>query len=380
MTSNNSNSFGEMVKNLRITAHLSQQELGERVGYSDSGAAISILRIEKQGVVPRGDRIKALAEALGADPEEFSIAAESARENTEVDPFSARLQHLKTERSRRERLEKNLMFLAAAKQSSDNSFILPFYKVAGTVSSLPAETKTSIDQLTNPVDSKTTEADYRLWLATAGLASAIIEPKAEISSIDSFADSVAKGAAAAAISLSATVFSSAVLAGLGAVLKVGQPGARSLWSTGALAGIATAQGITPIVGDILGRSKRQREEISKTLDAAEAEIINAEPNVEALELLVPKTTELFQEISTFGTRALTRWSRQIGDEGAQWSNLTDAQKESFISLKNVAAAHFAAATISFQDISTFKGEDLKVSIKTAEQVLDQAAEIVSSNV
>lgn len=370
--------FGEMIRSLRDSKGLSQQELGELVGYGASGAGISILRIEKQSVVPRPKRIDSLAEVLGADPKILRDAAERARSMDAVDPFATRLQSLRGEYARREDLEKKIQKLSQTKESADGLFLLPFRQASEAIGGLPMEAEVALARANGSGAGEISEAKYRLSLTKVGLTRALSAPSNKGSGIEGLASAVAEGAAAAA--LPAAVGSTAILSSLSAVLRAGQPMARSLGGLSGFVGLTAAMGIGAVVGTFAGRSKRQREELLPILKEAEAEIEDAALNIEALEELIPNATKLYEDIATYAGRALSRWLAQIDTSATHWSDLTTLQQDSFVSLIDVAAAHLAVATISFQDLSLLRGEDLSMARQTAEQMLEEANEVVAARV
>lgn len=60
--------LGALIKTRRIELGLSQEELGKQVGYT-SGGGVSVLRVERETIRPRPERLKRFSEILGLDHE-----------------------------------------------------------------------------------------------------------------------------------------------------------------------------------------------------------------------------------------------------------------------------------------------------------------------
>jgi len=367
-------SFGELIRRLREEQGLSQQELGERAGY-ETGAGISILRIEKQGVIPRPKRLDALAEQLGV---EARILREAAAREQDGDSGTAtderpRLDRLREEESRRARLETELMRFETARERASAEFLLRLREVAGRLNE-------PMPQLPELAPDTASEADYRMWLAKAGIERALAVATSDETYDENFAKAVTNAAAKTLTENPGIAISAVVGAGLGAVLRVvGLPAA------------ALGASVTPIVQammetsktmkrDAAARVKQRREQFLSELERAESEVDESEPNVTALEAVLPDATRLFDDIATYGARALTRWNTNVGRAEVDWATLGPVEQENYRGLVEVAGAQLALRTISIADLATLRGPDLDNTLQVAKQVLTEANTVISTRI
>lgn len=375
MNAASSESLGPLIKRLREESGWTQRELGEKAGY-ESGAAISILRIEKQGVVPRPRRLDELAKQLGVEPQALREAASRERggdERDHVSDLGARIERLKEEEARRVDLERDLLGLDDARQRADTDFLLRFHTVAHRVTGARAQLPQSES------GSGESEASYRIRFARAGVAQALADSSNAVPGYRSLARAVAAGAHTAAM-LPGFAGSAVALSGLSAVLRIGQPAARLAVGAGGpvLLAVALVGGV--VSSAISAKTKRQYAELLAKLEHAEAEIADSNPSVDALEAVMPSARRLFADIALYGARALGRWETTVGSAEIYFGELKPAEQESYLALIDVAASQIAVETISLQDLATLRGPDLESALRVAEQVLAEAQAVVAARV
>lgn len=376
MTSSASESLGPLIKRLRKDRGLSQKQLGERVGYA-GGAAISILRIEKQGVVPGPDRLDKLAEELGVDPRVLHDASRRVlgdEAQTEAFDIGARIDRLKREESRRLDLERDLQLLDAARERANTDFLLRLravgHQLEGTLLQLPE----------NPSDSGQSEAAYRIKLARAGVEKALTDSMNGALGYGALATSIAAGAQSAASSIPNFARSAIALSALTAVLRVAQPTARLNVSVGNTMSFAVALVGGVASSAIIAKTKSKRDKLLADLERAESEVIDSTPSFEALEAAVASATRLFEDISLYGARAISRWETAGGGAENGWGSLPPADQQSYLALVDVAASQIAVESISLQDLATLRGPDLQAARRVAEEVLAEAHAVVAARI
>jgi transcriptional regulator with XRE-family HTH domain len=345
----------------------SQQTLGERADYG-TGAGVSILRIEKEGVVPRPKRLDAIARALNVDAAILREAAERQRVDAGAasSTVGARIERLREQDARHSDLDLHLRQLEDARERANVDFLLRLPTTPSRITEI-APSNSALGKEAR------TEASYRIDLTRSGITHALADPRSQGGGYKGFAAAVEAGAALAAPSL---LRSGATVGGLSAVLRISQPTSRLVGGPAVLA----ATLIAGIVADaVTTSSKRQREEFARKIEAAEKEVAESGPLMDALEALVPEMTRLLSDIAQFAGRALTRWEQRVG-HSPDWDGLSPADHEAYRSLVDVAAAQLAIATISLQDLATLRAEDLAEARREAETVLAEAKATIESRV
>lgn len=368
-------SLGPLVRRLREEKGWTQEQLGEMVGY-ESGAAISILRIEKQGVVPRPRRLDELAKHLGVQPEVLREAAgrEGASDNGDgANDLGARLERLKQEEARRVALERDLARLDDARERANTDFLLRLRTVAERMKGVQAQLPQG------EMESEESEASYRIRFARAGVAQALSDSSSGGLGNTTLASAIAAGAHSSAL-LPGFAGSAMALSGLSAVLRIGQPASRIAVGVGGPVVLAAAL-ISGVVASAMGaKSKLKRAELLAKLEHAEAEITDSNPSVDALEEVVPGATRLFDDIALYGARALSRWESKYGSAELDFRKLEPTEQAGYLALVDVAASQIAVETISLQDLATLRGPDLESALLVAEQVLAEAHTVVAARV
>lgn len=376
MKSTGAQTLGDVVRQLREEKGMSQQELGERAGY-ETGAGISILRIERQGVVPRPKRMNALADALGVDPEVLINARGEKPKPADVvsDSVAARIERLKAEGGRRTQLESDLRRLEDARERANTRFLLRLPPIADRIQGVDqselASSKAEADA------SEAAEANYSLSFARLGLAHALVEAAVDTRSYAGLVSGVAASVASAAIP--SVAVSSAALSSLGSMLRIAQPRAHLIAGVGGLVAMAAALATTVLAESMAARTQRQREQLIANLEAAEAEMTDSAASLEALESIVSRATGLFDDIATHAGRALDRWERRVGAV-TEWFDVAERDREAYRGFIDVAAAQLTVATINLQDLLVLRGHDLDEARRIADDILTQAQDVIDAHV
>lgn len=370
MATQDAEPLGQLVKRLREEKGLSQQTLGERVDYK-TGAGVSILRIENDGVIPGSKRLEKIANKLGVDPSVLHDAAERQRHMADAASATVggRIERLRRQDARYSELHVQLGRLEDARARANTDFLLrlppaPGHVVERSLGESPAG------------QGARTDASYRIDLTRSGITHALADPRAQSGGYRGLADAVAEGAALAAPSLLNSVNTGVNIAGLSAVLRIGQPTSRHVGGSVALAATLIA-GV--VASTVAIANQRQRDEFTAKIKAAEAEVAESEPVLDALEALVPEMTNLFADIAQFAGRALTRWEQRVGQPPI-WDDLSSADLDTYRSMVEVAAAQLAIATISLQDLTTLREDDLEDARSEAEALLAEAKATIDSRV
>lgn len=367
MPTSTSEPLGHLVKRLREEQGLSQQALGERAGY-ETGAGVSILRIENEGVTPRPKRLSAIANVLQVDAQLLREAAERQRDlaGAASTTMEARIERLREEDTRHSDLQLQLGLLEDARERANEDFLL-------RLPPTPSHTFENRLDASSPGKATCSEASYRIELTRSGIEHALAAPRAQSGGYKGLAAAVEAGAALAAPAL---LRSGATVGGLSAVLRISQPTSRLVGGPIVLAATLVA-GV--VAGAVVTNNQRQRDEFAMKIEAAENEVTESRPLMEALEALVPEMTGLFVDIAQFAGRALTRWEQRVG-QSPDWDALSPPDHEAFRALVDVAAAQLAIATISLQDLSTLRGDELVEARNEAATILTEARTSIESRV
>lgn len=365
--------LGPLIRRLREEKGWSQRHLGEMAGY-ESGAAISILRIEKQGVIPRPGRLDALAQQLGVEPHRLRAAASRGGKDKPkiASDVSARIEKIREEHDRRSGLELDLVRLDEARQRANNGFLLRLHEVAQRITG-------HVSGPRDIIEAEESEARFRVQFARAGVEHALTNATEGALGLQSLESAIAAGAHTAAM-IQQLSSSAGALAGMSAVLRMGQPVARLAVSVGGPLALTAA-----LVGAVVSIStsaanKRQQADLLAGLEKAEAELEDSSRNIEALRAFVPTATRLLEDIELYGSRSLERWERKVGSGPIDFGDLRSAEKEIYLDFIDVAASQIAVETINLHELATLRGPDLAEALEVAEQVLAEARKVVERSV
>ncbi|HEV7564432.1 MAG TPA: helix-turn-helix transcriptional regulator [Microbacteriaceae bacterium] len=337
--------LGRAVRDLREGAGKTQEELGKAAGYQ-TGAAVSISRLETGKAQPGIDRMKMIAEVLGVELEELQQRAsnpnrEAQRRNERPKDREQRV--ISEVAERKERLDEATAAFTEAYEKATESFLLKFGRIVEQIKGAPP--------LETPASPQQHSEDT--------MAAAIADESIELGA------TAAGGAAAGVVLglLSTGKFSRSV-AGLG----VAGIGAAAI---GVLAESAVAL--------IMSTRKQQRERMRK-LDEIEEQLEATEEGAGALITRLPRATELLNYIAVHAGHALDRWERGLGGSTSNWESLGVEAVDRFREFILIAQTAFAIR-IEFEALSSGQqGDDLRRKIGDVDALLTIANEVVTSRV
>ncbi|HEV2069716.1 MAG TPA: helix-turn-helix transcriptional regulator [Acidimicrobiales bacterium] len=383
-----------MVHDLRRKKGWTQEKLGREAGYQ-SGAGVSISRLENGRLKPTPERFEGIAKALGLSSdalaelvEETSRKAESAISGGSVstEQRAARIQRAV---DGRKQLVTDLgQAFNDAHDRAKNDFLMRLVEIAARVDGAPLPDPTQlVGDDTTDGDEVEAEVVYGIEFTRFGVAQALAATAggaavAASAAYPTFTAAVA-GSAASAIAAIPGPTSVAATNGFLAALRVGTPGERGSASAGRtafLTGLAfSALGTTAILM-MQQRNRQQRRELTAKLDETEAELAESQPNVEALRELMPEATEILEYIAVHAGHALNRWDALIGQGPCEWQSLSGAEQQRYQDFVEIAAAQLAVAAMDFENLTTERGGELKRATAVAREILSQARKTITSHV
>ncbi len=314
---------------------MTQDDLGDKAGYK-SGAGVSISRIESGLTRPGPERLEGIALALGLSTAQ--LEAEAAKRTLEVakdrrEPRSGgagkaagderikdRVKRIQQEIERRTTLITALgdKFNEAHDRARDD-FFMKFVEIADGINGVlpPDSTGLHVDD----ADDAQAEAQYRHRFASYGVAHVLAggaggafagAAVGGAAAYVTFMGAVSVGSAstgAAIAGLSGVAATNAALALLGGGTLAGG-GAGVAGGTAVLAGIVAAPALLLTVGGLVWmvrRNRKQQQELTVKLDAADEEIAATRGGFEAFADILPRATKTLDYIAVHGGHALTRW-------------------------------------------------------------------------
>jgi transcriptional regulator with XRE-family HTH domain len=336
--------LGRAVRDLRERAGKTQDELGKAAGYQ-TGAAVSISRLETGKAQPGLERMKTIAEALGVELEELEQLASNPNrdaQRTNERPKDREQRVISEVAERKERLDETTAAFAEAYENATDSFLLKFGRIVEGIKGAPP-----LEQPAHPLPS-----------------SAHTSPDVADESIELSATAASSIAAGVVLALLSTGKSSRSVAGLG----VSGIGAIAI---GVLAESAVA---------LIMNTRKQQQERLRKLDEIEKQLAATEEGAGALITRLPRATELLNYIAVHAGHALDRWERGIGPSTSTWGNLGVEAVERFREFVLIAQTALAIR-IEFEELSsTVQGEDLRRKIGDVDALLTLANEVVTSRV
>ena len=376
---------GGIVRELRRERGWTQEELGRKAGYK-AGAGVSISRFETGQVEPSRKHFEGIAMALGFTAEALRALAGGAGGGAgrASNPASRRLERVQTELERRTQIVTDLgqAFNDAHNRAKDD-FLLRFIDIARRIDGVDPSRFTAGD--VEGLDEAAAEAAYGIELTRFGVVQALAATTAGAAeSAVAGADlayptftAVVAGAAATAAS-SASDSTGAMQVGLVSALRVrSSPTARKV-AAASTAVIVSGFAVGVIAG--LWQQQRNRKELQReldsTLDRAEAELAENEPNVEALLTLLPEAAELLEYVAVHAAHALGRWESQLGLR----TDLDGGDRHRFDDFVEIAAAQLAVASLDFETLAEGRGDVLDSAVERAHQTLARARSMITSRV
>jgi hypothetical protein len=128
------------------------------------------------------------------------------------------------------------------------------------------------------------------------------------------------------------------------------------------------------------RNRKQQEELTATLDEVEAHIAGTRPNVDALQELMPRATDVLEYTAVHAGHALRRWEAHIGQGHLDMQSLSQGDQQRYREFVEVAAAQLAVAAIDFQALMTNPDSELERTALLVDEVLTQARKVITSHV
>ncbi|NPD06531.1 helix-turn-helix transcriptional regulator [Nocardioides sp. zg-1308] len=408
--------MGRAIRTLREEADLSQQELGERAGYSKgAGAGVSMSRVEAGRMRPGPAKLGGIAHALGVSLELLAETAEQLVPEVEAEderatreaaasprpvegstsglPLKQRLPMLQTAIDRRIKAVEDLSdrFNAEHDRARDDFFV-PFIVTAQQVRGAPRPPEPAAlgeEELADP----DAVADYRLTVTTSRIANNI-GATAGGAAVGSAVGGAAAYGTFTAAAMFGTASTGAALSGLqgaaatsatyaflgGGSLAAG--GAGVAGGVGVLAGIVAAPAALLAVAGYVWMSRRNKQkerEAHARLDAVEVELLVSERGYEALLDAIAGAADLLDYIATHAGHAQGRWSKDLGpDLPVEWADLTAAQRDQYDGFLSIAACQISVANLNFAAFSAVRDGDLDDLIRSTKENLTHARETVSN--
>lgn len=401
----NPEALGQEIRERRIKHGLTQDELGTRAGYG-AGAGVSISRIEGGLTRPGPERFAAIARELGLSSDELESAAsrrisQPGAGSAETDPpavspavrerLEARSQRIRAEIERRQ--TRTSALFAAFNEAHDRArdeFVMPFNEAASEISGArPA----AADLDVGDVATAENEAAFRIAFAqrgvsqvlasgAAGLAIGLAPDAGRAARYFTFRTAVAVGTSSTdrpIAELRGIAQTNAAHALLGGGTRAnggrGIDGGKRLL-TGIEVGTALLVAISPAVLAAM-RSVKQRRQFAATLDAVDAQLGETRCGFEALEAILPRATEVLDEIAVHGGRALGRWEAQL-PRPLKFGSLGPSERERYEDFVALTGCLLAVTATDFAELVECSDEDRPRLIDLAAQVVNQAHATVRS--
>lgn len=337
--------LGRAVRDLRERAGKTQEELGKAAGYQ-TGAAVSISRLETGKAQPGIERMKVIAAVLGVELDELEQRASNpdrVAQRSNERPKDREQRVIGEVAERKERLDEATTAFKEAYERATESFLLKFGRIVESIKGAP------------PLEPPASQQQHPEHTPAAARADESIE----------FAATATGGIAASIVLglLSKGKFSGSV-AGFG----VAGIGAAAI---GVLAESAVA---------LIMSTRKQQQERMRKLDEIEHQLGATEEGTGALITRLPRATELLNYIAVHAGHALDRWERGLGELEPTWETLGPEAEDRFREFVLIAQTAFAIR-IEFEALSSAQqSDDLRRKIGDVDALLTIANEVVTSRV
>lgn len=384
---------------------LTQAELGTAAGYQ-SGASVSISRIESGQMRPGPDRLNDIARALGMSLAQ--LEKEAAKRTKELggkrgtspgdtaasaggENLKDRARRIQQDIERRTNLitEAGDAFNTAHDRARDE-FFMKFVRIAGEITGADQPDPTAFDE-TGGADAQS-DAATRIRLTSYGITHALAAGAGGAVAGAAVGGAAAYGAFVGAVSLG-TASTGTAIAGLSGVAATNAAlallGGGTLAAGGAgvaggmalLAGIVAAPALLLGVGGLvwmMKRNRKQQQEFASKLDEAEAQLADTQRGFEALvEDILPRATHTLDYIAVHAGHALKRWEGRLGTPPREWTSMSTDERQSYREFVDIAASQLAVVTINFESLMVSRGQDREILIGSADDILDQAQSTVN---
>lgn len=395
---------------VREDPRMTQKELGKEAGYQ-TGAGVSVSRIESGQMRPSPERLEKFAKVFGVTVQEMEEKArrrdargwtspsEDVREGGADKPRERAKRVQAIVERRQSQIEELIDAFNAAHDGARDEFFMPFVARASTISKAdePPDPRLlgDVDDDAPPQTKAQVEARYRLSYFSHGVAKALAGTAGGISagatlgagaayatfSSAAFLGTASTGTAISALSGAAATKATLALLG-GGSLAAGGSGIAG--GTMLLSGIVAAPALIVGLGGLAYMVRRSRAQEAKLLEQvtlAEAELRDTRENYKALVELVSGATKVLDDLQVHAARSVQRWTRTIPDGPVDWTTLSSEQKSRYQDFVTLAGCQLSVANLPFDQImGTQEATDLdEVRLRferTIETAQDQIDDIV----
>ena len=380
--------LGEVVRRLRERQGWTQEKLGREAGYQ-TGAGVSISRLEGGLLLPSPERFAGIAAALGLTTDELEARAASRSRADDHVPapvvagageepgstsggvkappgqkeLTARRKRIEYETGERTRTITELgdAFNEAHDRARDE-FFLRLVEIGGRVDGSPPLDPTRLG------DDGVAGGD-EVGGNQRGSSAKVVTPTPTLG-VDAAAGPAA-GRIGAAVGRDTS--------NRGAIGRV----AGATGGTLVLAGIAAVPVGILFAGGLaymVKRNRKQRQEFDAQLVAAEAELAATRPGITALQDILPRAAETLDYIATHVGHAVDRWEEQHATGSTTWDALSRTAQRRYLDFVDVANAQVAIVNLDFQDLLITRGSDQDHLIELADDVLTRSRDAVRAHV
>lgn len=392
---------------------MSQEQLGRSAGYR-AGAGVSISRVESGLTRPGPARLAAIALSLRATPEQLKDKAERLTDQINRDrgdgtePGGGSTRGAKTglESSTKARLKRVQEILDnrttcvqelgeafnSAHDSARDEFFMSFIEIADDV--IGAE-PLQLAGLAVEEDTSTgpgVEAQYRLKIASSGIAKALVGGAGRASAGTSAGSAAAYAtftgwAMLRSASTGAAISGPTARAATNATLRLfgfrplvaGSAGVAG--GTPFLTGIAAAPAALLAVGGLVWMTRRNRNQeaaLRERLDEAEVGIASAQRGFDALVDVLTRATEILNYIAVHASHAFKKWRTDLAPRPIAWPEMTPEQRQRYQDFITIAGCQLSVVSIGVDELMTTEGEQLEHLIEVANEVLTRAVKTVEA--
>jgi transcriptional regulator with XRE-family HTH domain len=396
--------LGQVIEEHRVEKRLTQQQLGDLAKYQ-AGAAVSISRVEGGHVHPGEERRADIAAALGlsllalesaAADRTQEIAAgklpagRAAARNARSKDLVGRAKRLEEEYQRRRSVQSEVIdrFTDAVNRSRDE-FFTPLVDISSCIAGAdqPSEPLTSIE----PMTEAEAEATSRFQLARRGFFNLAPDVAQFV------ADGVSKEAGQWAAYQSLRFVVSFGKAGTGRPIAntygaARDRGARARFGGGSKASggggmeigdkrlnwVATGVELAlPIIVTAIAEHRRgvKERQLSAELDKVETSLEATRRGYQAIEDILPRATEVLDEVAVHGTRALNRWAAELDPQ--PWDSLNATDKQNYQDFIELSTCQVVIGAIDIHELLESTGQAQENLIAAIDEEVNQAQATVA---
>jgi transcriptional regulator with XRE-family HTH domain len=382
--------LGDVVRSLREREGWTQERLGREAGYQ-TGAGVSISRLEGGLLQPSPERFAGIAAALGLTPDELEARAFSRSRADDHAPaavatpasageagstsggakappgqkeLNARRKRIEYETGERTRTITELGdAFNEAHERARKEFYLRLVEIAGRVEGSPPLDPTALGD-DGSAGGGDDAGNQREAAADA------VTPTPSLSAVEVVAGAAA-GPAGAAVGRDAS--------NRAALGRAGGATRGTLVLAGIVAvpvGMLFAGGLAYMVK----RNRKQRQEFDAQLNEAEVQLAATRPGITALQDILPRAVETLDYIATHGGHAVDRWDEQHATGPTSWDALSQAEQRRYREFVDIADAQIAIVSFDYQDLLITRGGDRDHVIQLADEVLTRSRDAVRAHV